>query len=129
MASNFFTRPAGLHPTPSACFPPPPPAKKGTITGIFSINPQTAAQGAIATVHLVAHNTEGPPGQHVDLLWTLPALSPDPPDHMADPGTIDFDAHRGFTTGSFVGKVKCTWPNGQVRTFTYLYEITPILPP
>ena len=129
MASNFFTRPAGLHPTPSACFPPPPPAKKGVITGELTIIPQSAAQAAEALIVLTAHNTEGPAGQHIDLLWTLPGLDQDPPDHTADPAAINFVSHRTMATGSFVAKVKCTWPNGQVRTFTYLFFTTGIIPP
>jgi len=35
VASSYFTRPKGLHPTPSACFPPPPRPKKGPALANF----------------------------------------------------------------------------------------------
>ena len=129
VASSYFTRPKGLHPTPSACFPPPPPAAKGTITGGLEIKPQSAAIGAVAEVILTAHNTGVPPSSHIDLLWTLPEISPEPPDHTADPAAIDFFSHRGINPGTYLGKVRCTWTNGQVRTFSYIYEITGVIPP
>lgn len=129
MASNYFTRPAGLHPTPSACFPPPPPAAKGIITGGLTIVPQNGTWLQNTDVVLNVNNSLYNAIARIDLVWTIPELNVVLPDWVTQTMPWTWHGTRQFTTGGFVAKVKCTWPNGQTRTFQYIYTTNPIIPP
>jgi hypothetical protein len=125
MASSYFTRPKGLHPTPSACFPPPP---KGSgdppiswIIKVFNGWPTTA----IVTVELYVLNPAIQNGQTCNAVWTVPNGTENP---LAPVTNGANDAHHFepcHTAGFYDCKVVVTWPNGQVRTIPFSYNNAP----
>lgn len=129
MVSSFFTRPPGLHPTPSACFPPPPPAKKGKITGTLTIVPQTGTQLSNTDIVLNVNNSIYNAITVIQLDWTIPELTANLPTQCLQTMPITYPSTRQFTPGNYNARVKCTWPNGQIRTFNYPYSTTTIGPP
>lgn len=125
MASNFFTRPAGLHPTPSACFPPPPPGKKGKITGHVELTPQPVLHGIPIHLETLVKNDLYQTGVPVVAVYITPGIAPfshDPVNNnQISVGIGTASGPPGFYTGSG----KFTWPNGQVRTIPFSYTIIP----
>jgi hypothetical protein len=125
VAGNFFTRTPGLHPTPSTCFPPRPPEQGGKITGSLKVIRQIDGPFAATVVKLELHNTFYFPGTTVNLVWTLPGLQGTPPNTCGDTMGVTFNTFRTMVPGTYTAKTKCTWPNGQTRTFQFIFITTP----
>lgn len=125
MASNYFTRPKGLHPTPSACYPPRPPAAKGLITGGATAIPNPVQQFQLTQIQGVATNAALAPGEPLTTVWTLPGLTGGPIPEITNAIPFSFPRQATGPPGTYSGSLKVTWSNGQVRTFAVNYTIIP----
>ena len=123
MPGNFFTKPHGLHPTPSACYPPPPPGQPPYITGGVFLGPVPIFIGAMNDTVSSFTNTTLPPGDPLTIIWTEPGFADLPP----AAGLNGIEAHHPSRvigpSGSYSGTAKVTWSNGQTRTFPFTYKI------
>lgn len=125
MASSYFTRPPGLHPTPSACFPPPPPPLKGGPTGTIIANPNTITLPANLDLEWNLCNNLLPIGDPCDTVWNLPAISDPNPDVIQNCTPASAGQGGEGPPGSYIGTAVVTWSNGQVRTYNIPYTILP----
>lgn len=126
MVSSYFTRPKGLHPTPSACFPPPQPTGRGTITwNVFESPPMIASPGNINVV-VEAFNDFYPLGTPLTVVWNVPNGVQDPVTPVTNGGLEGHNWNITGPPGFYSSTVKVTWPNGQTRTATFSYTITPL---
>lgn len=124
MASNFFTKPAGLHPTPSACFPPPPPPNPKTFKGFLSVTPITAPALSPAFIKWLISDTRWAPGTPLAAHWTHPGLTFAPALHVLNGIREESGCVRDFNLGNFTGKLKVTFPDNSVRTVSCFYQNT-----
>lgn len=125
MANNYFTRPKGLHPTPSACFPPPPPGQKGNITGLVQLTPNPVIRGLPINLATFVENTLYQTGVPLVAVFVTPGIAP-----FSNGPVNNRQISTGIGTASgppgfYTGSVKVTWPNGQIRTFPFSYTIIP----
>ena len=125
MASNFFTRPHGLHPTPSACFPPPPPVEGGIITGSVVLTPNPCLRNIPINLATFVENAFYQTGVPVAAVYNLPGINPFHNDPVYNRQQSTGLGTAGNVPGFFSGTAKFTWPNGQVRTIPINYRILP----
>lgn len=96
------------------------------INGSFFIDPISATWLHNTQVQLLVSNTIFGPLDVVTLTWTLDELNIVMPATCFNGEPIIRNGTRKFTTGNYLGKVKCVWPNGQTRTFQQIYITNPI---
>lgn len=124
MTSNFFTKPFGLQPTPSACFAPPEPGPGGDITGLCGYTPSPINIGQTGNYFWNFCNVNIPSGVPITVAWTAPGIAEVPPGPFTncDPG-----GHTSLVIGPIgikFGTAVVTWPSLQTRTYNFWYEIS-----
>lgn len=126
MASNYFTRPKGLHPTPSACFPPGPPAGVGVFTlTITPVLTSIASPGQI-TWAVAAENSFYQLGVPFTVVWNVPNATNGPLFPVTNKDFIGHPCDITGPPGTYFCTIKVTCPNGQTRTKPFSYIITPL---
>lgn len=124
MPSNYFTRTRGLHPTPSACFPPRIPPTAGDITGTFWLSPDPIHNNQIGQLNWTIHNTHYPLGEPISFVCNTPGVSILPLQTLLN-GVPGFIAGTCHDTASEVvtGVATVFFANNQTRTYHFAYQI------
>lgn len=125
MASNYFSKPFGLQPTPAACFPPPTPGPGTDITGLVGYSPQPISVGRFGVFLWNFSNVTRPPGEPISVVWTTPGIASQPPGPFANGIPGSHGAEATGPAGSYSASAVVTWANGQVRTYPFAYTIDP----
>lgn len=128
MPGNFFDKPHGLHPTPSACFPPKC-KKKGvcnnTANFLMSVTAIPIFAGTIISVY--AEDTTLPLNQPIAMTWSFPLLNGTKPATIPNGLSTNFTLFAGFLTGTFVATADFKWSNDckEHREIPYTIEAPP----
>ena len=125
MASNFFTRPFGLHPTPSTCFPPYKPPKGGTCTGSIWVSPDPITVYFATAVYWHVRNPNLPDGDMGTATITTPTgLFP-----PSIPFTNNLEEHWGTgwqdPPGTFNGTMRFYFSDGRQLLLPFTYTSLP----
>lgn len=123
MASNYFTRPKGLHPTPSACFPPPPPYEPPPIFHSIQFIPNPVLTNHAIDVLARFNNPEV--GFFSDITYTLitPGCVQGLPIPLRNDVPADFQISSGNVPGNYEGIFFLEWVNGRKAIFKFPYTI------
>lgn len=126
MASNYFDRTRGLHPTPSACIPPKPHKKTGNISAYVTASLWLLVPGIQITYNVFGCNDLFAPESPVITAYDLPGIT----QTLFGP-TVNCNQSQQLGNaealfGPHVGSVTFTWPNGDWTQRFIFYVITPI---
>lgn len=125
MVGNFFTRPAGLRPTPATCFPPKKPPLAGVITGYLRVRPQTLRIGDTYNLEWEVENTAALENGTQDALFTCPGLSGNQQTNIQNGQPGHTSGIVTAPTGIQTATLRVSWDTGQVTTFPANYLINP----
>lgn len=125
VAGSYFTRPKGLHPTPSACYPPPPKKKLDGIKILFWNPEPTQHVGLNTTWNISPQNPNEPVFAGVVVELTMATMFDHDTKNVRNYGEEGWSVAPPGPPGNYIATVKATWQNGQTRTQHFPVVIYP----
>lgn len=125
MVSSVWSRKEGHRPTPSVCFPPPPPFQGNAKSATYEIVPQTGPWTATRFIRIKCLNAAAPGTSQVTVTWSGAGFGivPSP---ISDNDLWNFGTWgHPNVPGTYQTQCVFTWPDGSIAVRPFAVTITP----
>lgn len=122
MTSNAFTTTGAVRHPPGVCFPPIVPPGAAGITAEVNVQRSGTLQDVIIGIQCKATNPTRPPGEPLDVFWTLPHLTQTPPASVPNDMSITHAQSPNSVNGFWIGQAVFVWNDGSTITVFFTYS-------